>query len=441
MTTKPPRQADVSSHLHLSDLQGLAQLITQGTLGVADLAEEVQGRVYQAVAAPFGAAGRVFVDGEAGASGVRKKGITGLVYGSVKGVTRLAGGAVDAVLSRLVPRMGPRASSPQREALLSALNGVLGDQLQDSANPLAIRMSLRRDGISLPLDKAALAQRLPGATGKVLVLLHGLCMNDLQWRSDTPAGPYDHGEELARELGYTPVYLHYNTGLHTWTNGAQLAALLEPLLQAWPQPVQELTLLAHSMGGLVARSACHQAAAGGLRWPGRLKHLVFLGTPHHGAPLEKVGNWVDVQLGSRLLTRPFARIGQIRSVGITDLRHGRVLPGDAPDARRFEDAPDDRPPLPLPAGVASHAVAALLLAPGDGLGPLSPVTDSLSRSLLGDGLVPLDSALGRHADPRHTLAFAPDKQWIAEGMNHMALLRQPEVGRQLVQWLRPPMAS
>ena len=127
--------------LHLSDIQGLAQLATRGTLGVTDIAEKVQGNVYKAVAAPFGQAGQKFVDRETGASGVRKTGITGLVYGSIRGVTRLAGGAVDAALSRAAPRVTAKPSSPQREAMLSALNGVLGDQLEDSANPLAITMS------------------------------------------------------------------------------------------------------------------------------------------------------------------------------------------------------------------------------------------------------------------------------------------------------------
>lgn len=421
------------SYLHLSDIQGLAQLAAQATLGVADLAEKVQGNVYKAVAAPFGAAGQKFVDAEAGSSGVKKYGITGLVYGSVKGVTRLAGGAVDAVLSRVVPRVGPQASSPQREAVLSALNGVLGDQLLETANPLAIRMSLRHEGSSLPLEKAALAQRLPGASAKLLVLVHGLCMNDLQWHSESPAGSHDHGEQLAQALGYTPLYLHYNTGLHTSDNGQQLAALLEQLLDAWPQPVQELSLLVHSMGGLVARSACHSAASMGQRWPEKLKHLVFLGTPHHGAPLEQAGHWVDRLLGSNVVTRPFAKIGQIRSAGITDLRHGYVLPADWQGSDRFGSDADTRQALPLPAGVACFAVAATLGAALATTG--SGLKDHVSEQLLGDGLVPLSSALGQHADAGRRLAFPSERQWIARETSHMALLHSPQVYAQLRRWL------
>ncbi|MDD5325399.1 MAG: alpha/beta hydrolase [Polaromonas sp.] len=423
-------------YLHVSDIQGLAQLATQGMLGAAGLAETVQGNVYKAVAAWFGPLGEKFVDGKLGGSGIRRAGITGLVYGGVRGATRVAGSVADLLLSRAGSRQGEKTSSRRREAMLAVLNGVLGDHLLKTANPLAIRMSFRHEGHTLPLEKAALAQQLPGATGKVLVLMHGLCMNDLQWRTHGASGSlhpvHDHGLQLAAELGYTPVYLHYNSGLHTSENGLQLDALLEQLLHAWPQPVQELALLTHSMGGLVARSACHYAEQAAHGWRGQLKRLVFLGTPHHGAPLERVGNWVDGVLASSIVTRPFAKIGQIRSAGITDLRHGNVLQAEWQSADRFERAPDARQPLPLPAGVACYAVAASTAR--DDV-PRALLKSAVNRKIVGDGLVPVESALGQHAEPRRCLAFSAENQWVAQGMNHLELLSRPEVGAQLVRWL------
>lgn len=410
--------------LHVSDIQGLAQLATQATLGVTGLVENVQGNVYKAVAAPFGPLGEKFIDRKPGGSGVRALGITGLVYGGIKGVTRLAGGTANALLSRAASKPDTRPSTPQREAMLSALNGVLGDRLADTANPLAISMRLRSHGLPLLLEPQALAARLPGATGKLLVMVHGLCMNDLQW---------GHGEQLARELGCTPVYLHYNTGLHTSANGEQLAGLLQQLVKAWPEQVREITLLVHSMGGLVARSACRQAAEAGHSWLAQLKALVFLGTPHHGAPLERLGSWVDGVLGGNIVTKPFVKIGQVRSAGITDLRYGNLLHADWHDAGRFERGPDARQPVPLPAGVNCYTVAATTLAPGHG--PWVAVREALARKMVGDGLVPLESALGLHAEPGRCLAFPPENQWIAQGMNHMELLRRPEVTRQLLRWL------
>ena len=416
------------TYLHVSDIQGLSQLATQGVLGVTGLVESVHGNVYKALAAPFGLLGSRFIDAAPGSSGVKPGGVTGLVYGGVKGITRLAGGTVNAALTRAAPlisnRFGTPASSPEREAVLSAINGVLGDQLLATANPLTINMSLRHEGKPLLLDKAALAQRLPQVTGKLLVVLHGLCMNDLQWTSSH----YNHTDVLAKQLGYTPVYLHYNTGLHTSVNAQQFAFVLEDLLKAWPQPVKDLTLLVHSMGGLVSRSACHVAEQAGMTWRSKLKNIVFLGTPHHGAPLERIGNWIDTTLGSNPVTKPFAAIGQIRSSGITDLRYGHVLGSSWEGKDRFERSPDSREPLPLPAGVNCFAVAATT---SGEYSESSPARDAL----IGDGLVPLRSALGQHDEALHCLNFLPGNQWTAYGTSHMALLSRPEVGAQILRWL------
>ena len=425
--TMKRRQPSWVRELHLSDLQGLAQLTTQATLGVAGLAETVQGNVYKAVATAFGPLGSLWVDRAKGATGIRQRGITGLVYGSVRGVTRLAGGTANAVLGGLAPVQRDRDSSPSREAMLSALNGVLGDRLVDTANPLAITMrwrTARADGAALGLTKVALAEQLPHATGKLLVLMHGLCMNDLQWvptSADGAAATPGHAPALAEALACTPVYLHYNTGLPVASNGRQLCDLLEQLVQAWPVPVEEITLLCHSMGGLVARSAVAVADAGPTPgWRARLKNMVFLGTPHHGAPLERLGSWVDALLAGNPLTRPFVRLTQLRSQGITDLRHGRVGNGAGGDDHVV-------PFVPPPDGVACFAVAASTTAR----------SGELTDQLWGDGLVPVPSALGRHSDPARCLAFPPERQWLASGMGHMALLHHPDVTAQLVRWLRP----
>ena len=424
-TASPDTQsllARLPTYLHVSDIQGLAQLATQGVLGVTGLAETVQGNVYKAIAASL-PGGSKFVDAAAGSSGIKPMGITSLVYGGVKGIARLAGGTVNAALTHAAPlltkRFGAPITSPEREAVLAAINGVLGDQLLETANPLKITMSLRHEGQRLVLDTSEMGQGLPHATGKLLVLAHGLCMNDLQWGSS-------HASALA-SLGYTPIYLHYNTGLHTSINGAQFAALLEQLLLVWPQPVESLTLLVHSMGGLVARSAAFQAQAAGYQWPSKLKNIVFLGTPHHGAPLERLGNWVDVLLGSNLVTRPFAKIGQVRSSGITDLRYGCVQASDWESVDRFVRSPDSRAPLPLPDGVHCFTVAATT----------SSKLGDVKDRLLGDGLVPVRSALGQHDEPQHCLVFAPDRVLVLPGMNHMGLLNSPAVTAQLAQWLGP----
>jgi len=333
----------------------------------------------------------------------------------------VVGGSADALLGLLAPALSPDDPSPEREAIVAALNGVLGDYLAATSNPLATAMTFRRGGRPLVLESPALAASAPDAGGRVLVLLHGLCMNDLQWSREG----HDHGAALARDLAFTPIYLHYNSGLHISINGHALARQLELLLDRWPRPVERLVLLGHSMGGLLARSALHYAAQAGHRWPARLDDMVFLGTPHHGAPLEQAGHWVDIVLGATPYAAPFARLGKVRSAGITDLRHGNLVDEDWVGRDRFARGADRRQHLALPDKVRCYVAAA----------SIGQQSGDLKDRLLGDGLVPLDSALGRHPDPARALAFAENRQWVGYGMSHLELLNRAEVYAQLRQWL------
>jgi pimeloyl-ACP methyl ester carboxylesterase len=413
--TEPLRRA-LLRHLRPSDLQAAAQLAARGTHGVIDIAEGV----HQAVRRRLGLPG--------GASGEQTGGLTGQIYQAVRSVARLAGWGTDAALGVLLPLLDDPSShpeaSPQREAVLAALNGVLGDRLQALGNPLAQAMELRVGGVPVSLAPEALKTQLPGAGAHLVLLIHGLCMNDTQWRRSG----HDHGEFLAQALGATPLYLRYNSGLHISVNGRELALLLEQLVAAWPVPLERITVVGHSMGGLVARSAVAVGQAAGLSWTQCLRELVFLGTPHHGAPLERAGHGADWLLASNAFTAPFARLGKLRSAGITDLRHGHVQDADWQGRDRFASGADHRQPLPLPEGVACYAVAATL----------AGQRSRLAERLTGDGLVPLDSALGRHEDPSMRLALAPDRQCTVYRTGHLDLLSSPKVAAQLQTWLATP---
>lgn len=132
-----------------------------------------------------------------------------------------------------------------------------------------------------------------------------------------------------------------------------------------------------------------------------------------------------MSLGVTPFSKPFAKLGQLRSAGITDLRYGFVLDTHWQGRDRFSRQPDRREPLPLPADVACYTVAATTAA------RRSPLADRL----VGDGLVPLPSALGQHVDVRQQLAFAKSRQAVLHRTHHMALLVDPAVTRQLVHWL------
>ena len=402
-------------HLRASDLRALAQLAAEGTEGISDIVEGVHRSVWRTLGAPVGEPGRT-------------RGITGLVFRSIRGIARRVGRGTDRGLAWFEPRLAARdeakPSTPEREAVLAALNGVMGDRLAASGNSLATPMTLRHRGVALGQAQPP----LPEATGKVLVLIHGLCMNDLQWQTRHEGQVVDHGETLATELGYTPIYVRYNTGRHISENGRDLSAHLDRLIAHWPVPVEDLTVLAHSMGGLVTRSACHYAKQDSSPWLGCLKNIVFLATPHHGAPLERAGNWVDVLLAANPYAAPFAKLGQLRSAGITDLRYSNLLDEDWQGQDRFERKPDDRRIVPLPEGVACHAIAATTAAD----------RQALSNRMIGDGLVLVESALGQHADSRRSLAIPKANRWIGYRMNHLALLGRREVGRVVAGWLGSP---
>lgn len=369
---------------HLTDLRGYGRLAADAGVGITNLVESLHHAITR-VADPTGVS----------------RSVSRIVYFAIRGGARLAGRGIDAALVSLAPMLPEGAPTVRQEALRAAINGVYGDHLAATGNPLAVPMRLRRDGRPLTLTREKLAAAIPDAGSRLLVLVHGLCTNDLRWRRSG----HDHGAALARDLGYTPVYLHYNSGRNVADNGAEFADQLESLAAQWPVALDELTIVGHSMGGLVARSAVQAAQGEQLAWPKRLRRLVFLGTPHHGALLEQLGSWVEAALHASRYSAPFARLGAARSAGITDLRHGSDVA--------------------LPAGIDCFAIAATLGVRA------RPVQDQL----LGDGLVPLDSALGRHPDAAKALAFAPERQWIARNTTHLDLMGRAQVYARLREWL------
>lgn len=381
-------------------LRGLGMLTVDAVTGVTDIVEGMH-RNIGGLALPLGKS----LPGPT-------SGITGMVYRSVRGITGLVGRGIDASLRAGEPWLGAAQPAPARDALIAVLNGVYGDHLERSANPLAIRMSLRRGNSVLTLRPEELGE-LPELGPHPLILLHGLCMNPQQWHREG----HDHGAELERAHGYTALYLHYNSGRSVATNGRELANLLQQLQRAWPRPLESISLIGHSMGGLVARSAVAQAQSEQMDWTEKLRTLSFLGTPHHGAALERAGSWIDALIEASPYSAPLARLGTSRSAGIQDLRFGHVL--EQPRRRR-----DARTPVRLPEGVRCHAVAATRAAP-----------TQRSGRLPGDGLVAIPSALGQHRRPELDLQIPPEHQWLTHRCGHFDLLNHPEVYQRLQQWL------
>jgi hypothetical protein len=352
-------------------------------------------------------------------------GISGAVYGGVRGGLRLAAAGGARVLARRAdPQAPPLDGTPRASAALSALNGAFGDRLAADRSELALTMTVRRRGEDVPLSADGLARAFPAATGRIAVFVHGLCEDDLAWRMPPVHGPRHggrpYGERLRDELGFTPVDLRYNTGLHVSANGRALAALLEDLVDGWPVETGEIVLVGHSMGGLVARSACHYGEAGGHRWTGAVRHVFCLGTPHLGADLEKGVHLLGWALGRLPETRPLATALAARSVGIKDLRFGACVDEDWSGSEADEFLRDRCTEVPFLADANYYFIGARLNA-----GPLGRA--------LGDLLVRIPSASGRGRHRR--IPFEVDNGLELDGLTHFDLLHHPAVYDQLRTWI------
>jgi hypothetical protein len=252
-------------------------------------------------------------------------------------------------------------------------------------------------------------------------------MNDLQWLQEG----HDHGAALGQDSNFSPLHVNYNSGLHISQNGKLLALHLNRLVGLSKEPLT-LHALAHSMGGLVVRSACHYAATNADQfnsndWLGQFKKVVFLGTPHHGALLERGGKWIDYLLALHPYSEPFSWLGKIRSSGVTDLGYGNVRDEDWHDCTTTNGSSDCRLPTPLPKDVQCYAIAAIA----------SDQSSYFRDNIIGDGLVTEDSALGKgHWNPDLNLSMPPSHQKTIRNVGHVGLLSSCEVYAAIQSFLK-----
>jgi pimeloyl-ACP methyl ester carboxylesterase len=201
--------------------------------------------------------------------------------------------------------------------------------------------------------------------------------------------------------------------------------LLQDFVAAYPCELEEIALVGHSMGGLVARSAAHYANALEASWVTKLTHVLCIGSPHFGAPLERAGNVLAsvLRFFDTAGTRVPAALINARSAGIKDLRFGYVLDEDW--AGKDPDAflADGSHHAPFVDGVTYGYVAAHVHARREGTWP----------ELLGDMLVQIPSASGEHRDPTRHLPFHLGH--LIPGVVHMALTTHPAVYEQLKRFL------
>jgi PGAP1-like protein len=398
------------------EITGLGALGGDGAAGIAiqarDMHEGIARRVFGALGPPAAAVELIHDR------------IAALAYDGARGVT---GALVRAGSHAIATTRSAEAPSIERSPIgrlaLGAVNGTWGDHMQRQGNALALAMTLRRGGRDVELNAAALARAYPDATAKLAVFVHGLCETDDAWKlgasRHTPYGP-----RLQTELGYTPLYVRYNSGRHISENGRELMRLLDDVTRAWPVEVAEIALIGHSMGGLVSRSACHYADSAG--WPAKVRHIFTLGTPHHGAPLEKAATAATGAFARLPETRGFARALKARSSGIKDLGHGYLVDEDWLDQDPDAFVQQAGSVIPFLACANHYFVCATVSR--DANAPLGRI--------VGDLLVLRESAWGQKRRGER-MQFPVDHYCHLGEANHFDLLNHPAIYDQIRGWLAP----
>jgi triacylglycerol lipase len=312
------------------------------------------------------------------------------------------------------------------EFAIGILNGAVGDYLARTKNGLATSMRFVHGGEELELTREDFARAYPDAKSRVVILLHGLMCTEAIFEM---ADGSDYGTRLANDQHLTPLYVRYNTGLTIVDNGALFSTMLDDLLRVYPVPIEEIVFVGYSMGGLVVRSASHIAATTTSTWLPLVRRIVYVGTPHRGAPLERAGRVLTKVLEAipDPYTRLVAEIANLRSDGVKDLGDSELRQEDRERRRASFSLTDVEHPVPLLPDIKHYLVA----------GTLS--VDPTLSAFFGDAVVPLGSAMNG-LDPRATSnALAPDHIIVLPGVDHISIARSPRVYDAIRSLLERPL--
>lgn len=305
---------------------------------------------------------------------------------------------------------------PKGRFIVSAVNGLIGDKLVAEGSPLAIEIGIRQDGRDVPLTPVGLAEAYPDASDALVIFLHGLCETENYWDRRSRPRPADgsstasYGARLEADEGWSPIFVRANTGLTLAETGVALSSLLDRLVESWPTEVRRIALVGHSMGALIARSACAVTLAPSYEatkepWTERVTNIVSLGGPHTGSPVERtIARGIRVAAHAPELM-PLARVFEQRSVGVLDLHDGM---------------PEDVAAVP---NAKYHLVAATL----------SKSARHPVAATVGDYLVQYRSAVGLL--PGNVEMFPGADILHVPGADHFDLLNHDDVYAALRGWL------
>ncbi|NLE81230.1 MAG: alpha/beta hydrolase [Rhodococcus sp.] len=405
--TSTQRRAEVRAlgHLALNEIGNAAG-------GIGSIHRAISNRVFAGIGLGLGA--------KAEPVKIVHDAITDIVYSSIVESARAGGYVAGKTLDIRSADNAPVSETARGAVVIGAIQGLIGDVLEADQSPLATEMSVRVDGAVVPPTRDSLAAAFPNASSRIIVFVHGLSESEVAWGI---GGRATYGERLEDALDASEVQVRFNTGRHISENGRSLHALLTELCDAWPVPITEIALIGHSMGGLVARSACHQAATQEAAWVHSVGHTVSLGTPHLGAPLEQFVHRISAALVAVPETRAFGRLLRRRSSGIRDLHQGSLVDEDwrGRDRDALRLAAYSEVPL-LPDAMHCFVSGTVTTSPSNPFG-----------RVIGDGLVLLPSASGVNRTRR--IGFREEDGFHVPGAHHLALLNHDAVYDKLLMWL------
>ncbi len=312
------------------------------------------------------------------------------------------------------------------DGTLSVLNGILGDTLEKRKSSFAIKMALYK-GDKCLLSTDSRSQKSPFFNSyhrKISIFAHGSCGDEKGWKFKKNSA--DYGSLLEKDFGFTSLFLRYNSGLHISTNGRRLSNLLEKLIRSSPKKIDEILLIGHSMGGLVFRSACYYGEKEKKKWVKLVKKIFYLGSPHLGTHLEKLGKLTTAILQQipNPLTKMIVSLGDLRSAGVKDLRHGYLTDKEwkKKNADRLFYWHENKIPL---LKNADHYLIC---------GTLSKVPGSKLGRLVGDGLVHPASGTGQGLFSSSSIPFSKKNCKVILGISHAELKRSRRVYQQIQRW-------
>ena len=307
----------------------------------------------------------------------------------------------------------------------SILNGIIGDYLEEKNNELKIEMGFYYHNKPVKLESNDIQEIYSDITPKICILIHGLCANEFEWKL-CGTEDKDYGERLQSDLGYTPLYLRYNSGLHISENGKRLSTIISNLVDAYPIKIDEIIFICHSLGGLITRSACDYGIEHEADWTSKVKRLFFLASPHLGAPFERFGNVLThvLKVINNPITQLVGDIINLRSSAIKDLRYGYIKDDDWKGYDSDELLEDNRNNASLLPNAVHYNIAASLTE-----NPKHPL-----NMYVGEPLVPLYSAFGKSKIKEKSIHFPKEHNIVFSKTGHIKIANSNYVYKQIYDW-------